>query len=237
MSDRSNTLKEFIKARLSSKESSAPYLTLTLVILIVAAWVFGAIAEDVVTHDPLTLVDVRFSAWLHDHSVASLTRCMLLITNLHSTLGVTVMTFAVSAYLWVKRLRLWVLTQMLAVFGAMLLNFLLKRLFERPRPHFDNPLLTLTTYSFPSGHTVMATVFYGTLCALIVWRVRQWRWRALAMALAAFLILLVGFSRIYLGAHYLSDVLAAIAEGLAWLAFCLITVEQLKRRRKARQRE
>jgi undecaprenyl-diphosphatase len=225
-----------IKARLSSKESSGLYLTLILATLIVAAWVFGAIAEDVVTNDPLTVVDVRFSAWLHDHSIASLTRCMLLITDLHSTLGVTVMTFAVSAFLWTKRLRMWVLRLMLAVFGAMLLNFLLKQVFVRPRPHFDNPLLTLTTYSFPSGHTVMATVFYGTLCTLIVSRVRQWRWRALAMVLAAFLILLVGFSRIYLGVHYLSDVVAAIAEGLAWLAFCFLSVEELKRRRKGRQK-
>jgi membrane-associated phospholipid phosphatase len=219
-----------MKAPLSSKPVWTIYLVLA--ILIVAVWVFGAIAEDVVTNDPLTVVDARFSAWLHDHSIESLTRFLLLITHLHSLLGMTVMTLAVSAYLWVKRLPIWVLTLMLAVFGAMLLNLLLKHLFVRARPHFDSPLLVLTTYSFPSGHTVMATVFYGTLCALIVSRNRRWLWRVLTLAAAAFLVLLVGFSRIYLGVHYLSDVLAAIAEGLAWLAFCLISIAELKRREK-----
>jgi undecaprenyl-diphosphatase len=203
--------------------------------LLIGACVFGAIAEDVVTHDPLTIVDVQFSVWLHEHSVPRLTRCMLLISRLHSLLGVTVMMLAVSAYLWIKRLRIWILTLMLAVLGGVLLNLLLKQIFARPRPHFDNQLLVLTTYSFPSGHTLAATVFYGTLCALIVSRCRRWIWRALTIAVAAFLILLVGFSRIYLGVHYLSDVLAAIAEGLAWLAFCLISVEELERRRKRKQ--
>jgi undecaprenyl-diphosphatase len=226
-------MKSFMKAPLSSKPSWVLYLV--LIILVGAVWAFGAIAEDVVTRDPLTVVDVRVSAWLQSHSVHTLTMFLLLITRLHSLLGVTVMTLAVSAYLWMKRIRIWVLTLMLAVFGGMLLNLLLKHLFVRERPHFDNPLLVLATYSFPSGHTVMATVFYGTLCALVVSRTRQWRWRMLTIAAAAFLVLLVGFSRIYLGAHYLSDVLAAIAEGLAWLAFCLISVEELKRRRKGTQ--
>jgi membrane-associated phospholipid phosphatase len=229
---RPNKLREFIKARLSSNQSSGLYLTLLLLILITAASVFGAIAEDVVTREPLTIVDARFTAWLHVHTPASLTRVMLLITQIHSVLGVTVMTLAVSAYLWIKRFRIWVLTLTLAVFGGMLINFLLKHVFVRQRPHFDDPLLTLTTYSFPSGHTLMATVFYGTLCALLVSRSVNWRWRLLTIALASLMILLVGFSRIYLGAHYLSDVLAGIAEGLAWLAFCLIVVVELERRRK-----
>jgi membrane-associated phospholipid phosphatase len=232
---RSNTLRRFIKARLSTKSSRGLYLTLLLLMLILTACVFGAIAEDVVTHDPLTIVDVRFSAWLHVHSTRSATQAMFVITRIHSSLGVIVMTLAVSACLWIKRIRVWVLTLMLAVFGGILLNFLLKHVFVRQRPHFDDPLLTLTTYSFPSGHTLMATVFYGTLCALIVSRIVSWRWRVVTILAAGVMILLVGFSRIYLGAHYLSDVLAAIAEGLAWIAFCLLAVGELERRRKWKQ--
>ncbi|MDX6576843.1 MAG: hypothetical protein QOE96_2796 [Blastocatellia bacterium] len=235
MQHQSHSLKRFIEARLSRKEPSGLYLTLTLLMLIAAACVFGAIAEDVVTNDPLTLVDARFSAWLHNHSVAWLTRILFLITSLHSTLGVTLMTLGVSAYLWIKRLRVWVLMLTVAVFGGMALNVLLKHVFVRPRPLFENPLLTLTTYSFPSGHTLMATVFYGTLCALVWTRSRRWLWRALAIGVAGVMILLVGFSRIYLGVHYLSDVLAAIAEGLAWLGFCFISVAEVKRRQKRKQ--
>jgi membrane-associated phospholipid phosphatase len=231
----SEKLKKFWQLRLSPKGFPGLYLTVILLVLVAATWLFGAIAEDVATHDPLTIVDARFNAWLHSHMVDPLTKVMLLISFLHSTLSVTVMTLAVSAYLWTRRLRIWTLTLMLAVFGGMLLNSLLKIVFVRPRPRFDNPILTLTTYSFPSGHTLMATVFYGTLCALALSRASRWQWRALAILGAALLILLVGFSRIYLGVHYLSDVAAAIAEGLAWLAFCLIAVEAIRRRQHRRE--
>jgi membrane-associated phospholipid phosphatase len=230
MQQRSNSLKEFIRARLSSKEPSGLKLTLSLLMLITATLVFLAIAKDVFTHDPLTIIDARFDVWLHGHTLPWLTSAALLITQVHSLLGATVITLAVGAYLWFKRLRAWVLILMLAVFGGMLLNLILKYAFVRQRPHPGDPLLTLTTYSFPSGHTLVATVFYGTVCALVVSRAQNWRWRLAAFAVAGFMILLVGFSRIYLGAHYLSDVLAAIAEGLAWLAFCFVVIEKRHRR-------
>jgi membrane-associated phospholipid phosphatase len=231
----SEKLKKFWQLRLSPKGFPGLYLTVILLVLVAATWLFGAIAEDVATHDPLTIIDARFSAWLHARAFEPVTRFMLLVTALHSMLSVTVMTLAGSTYLWVRRLRIWTLTLILAVFGGMLLNFLLKIVFVRPRPRFDNPILTLTTYSFPSGHTLMATVFYGTCCALVLSRASRWQWRALAILGAALLILLVGLSRIYLGVHYLSDVAAAIAEGLAWLAFCLIAVEAIRRRQHRRE--
>ena len=232
MKTRSEKLKQSWQALLSRKGFPGLYLTVSLFLLIVATWLFGGIAEDVATQDPITLVDARFSTWLHTRGFEPLTRFMLLVTSLHSGLSVTVMTLAVAAYLWFRRLRIWTVTLMLAVFGGMALNFLLKNLFLRPRPHFNDRILTLTSYSFPSGHTMMATVFYGTLCALALSQVRRWQWRLLAILGAALLVLLVGFSRIYLGAHFLSDVLAAIAEGLAWLAFSLIAVETIRRRQE-----
>jgi undecaprenyl-diphosphatase len=205
-----------------------------LLVLITATWVFGTIAEDVVTHDPLTIMDLRFNAWLHSHSSASLTRLMLLIGFVHSGLCVTVITLAVSVYLWLRQLRRWALTLILAVFGGMLLNASLKILFARPRPYFVNPSVTLTSFSFPSGHTMTATVFYGTLCLLTWFRARSRRLRMVAILITGFMIMLVGFSRLYLGAHYLSDVVAAFAEGLAWLAFCLVAIEAASLRRAHR---
>ncbi len=155
---------------------------------------------------------------------------MLVSTELHSLWAVAIMTLAICAYWWVRGLRDWVFTMVIAVFGGMLLNLLLKHLFLRPRPQFDHPIVTLTTYSFPSGHTMMATVFYGTLCCFVLSRPPRRHWRLLAIPIALVTIALVGFSRIYLGAHYLSDVLGAFAEGLTWLGFCLISAEVMKRR-------
>jgi membrane-associated phospholipid phosphatase len=206
------------------------YRILLLLVLIAATWAFGAIAEDVVTQDPLTIIDLRFSFWLHAHTFEPLTTMMWLISLVHSTLSVTLMTLLVSVYLWKQNLRKWVFTLLLAVFGGMLLNASLKLVFARARPHFVNPIVTIASFSFPSGHTLMTTVFYGTLCALIWGRTPRWPGRIGAIAITGLMMLLVGFSRVYLGAHYLSDVIAAFAEGLAWIAFSLIAAEAISKR-------
>jgi undecaprenyl-diphosphatase len=97
-------------------------------------------------------------------------------------------------------------------------------------------LLTLTTYSFPSGHTAAATVFYGLIACFLLSRVRAWPARAGIVAACCLMVALVALSRMYLGVHYLSDVLAAAAEGAAWLATCITAVSTLQRRRIARAR-
>jgi undecaprenyl-diphosphatase len=100
-------------------------------------------------------------------------------------------------------------------------------------------LLTLSTYSFPSGHTAAATVFYGLLACYLLRRVQAWPARAAIAAACCLMVALVALSRMYLGVHYLSDVLAASAEGAAWLATCITAVSTLQRRRvnRARGRE
>ena len=97
-------------------------------------------------------------------------------------------------------------------------------------PHFVDPILSLTSYSFPSGHTMTATVLFGVLAAYFAATTSGWGYRTLIILSAALLILSVAFSRIYLGAHYLSDVLGALAEGLAWLALCLTGVYSIWRK-------
>lgn len=103
----------------------------------------------------------------------------------------------------------------------MLLNVLMKYAFHRARPSFDDPLLVLTTYSFPSGHVAGATLFYGVVAAMLISRTAAWRWRVMVVLAAITMVALVALTRVYLGVHYLSDVLAAFAEGVAWLALCL----------------
>ena len=105
--------------------------------------------------------------------------------------------------------------------GGLLLNVLMKLAFHRARPVFDDPLLTLSTYSFPSGHVAGSTILYGLVVVWVFGHTRRRSRRLLAVAGAFAAIGLVAFSRMYLGVHYLSDVSAAFAEGVAWLALCL----------------
>lgn len=114
---------------------------------------------------------------------------------------------------------------------GMVLDFLLKIIFHRQRPRFEDSFLTFYGYSFPSGHTMAATLLYGLLAVFAVIALEAWRWRVGAVLCAFIMVLLVGFSRVYLGAHYLSDVLGAAAAGSAWLALSLTVVDTLRRNR------
>jgi len=222
----------FLQDRLSPQGYLGLHLTLGALLFIGSAWLFGGIAEDVVHGDPLTAVDVGVSGWLHARKDPQLIAVMRVFTKLGTTVFVSSAALLVGLLLLWRHQWYWLLTLVLVVPGGMLLNLLLKSAFHRHRPSFNDPILTLSSYSFPSGHTMAATVLYGVLATFAVRVIEAWRWRVLAVLIAGLIILLVGFSRIYLGAHYLSDVLAAVAEGLAWLALSLTAVETIRRRKQ-----
>ena len=170
-------------------------------------------------HDTVMALDRSVVLQLHGAAAdwPVLTRLLLGWTTVHGTVGVLVATAAVCCAMALRGYRAASVTMAFGVVGVMVLNVVLKYLFERGRPHFDEPLLTLTTYSFPSGHTASCTVFYGLLalffCSLVTTRGAR-----LALVLgAAALIASVAFSRLYLGVHYLSDVVAAVLEGCFWI--------------------
>jgi len=208
------------------------HLVAGLIIFVTMTFTLGEISEDISNREPLTVADAQFSIWLHSHTLPLLTSAMFVVTSLGSSVFVSCIAVVFVLYLIWRRRLYWLAAFVSSVYGGMLLNKILKYVFERQRPHFDDPLLTLTSYSFPSGHTMTATVLYGVLAAYFFTTTQDWRRRVAIVFVASFLILLVGFSRIYLGAHYLSDVLGAMAEGLAWLSFCLTMVYSVWRRRQ-----
>jgi membrane-associated phospholipid phosphatase len=198
---------------------------------LLAGALFLAIAWNVLNPTPLILLDISVATWLHASPRPVLTRFLFGVTELHSMLGLSVLCVVFALVLAKLREWYWMLTLGLAVGGGMLLNVLLKYAYERTRPHFDDPLLVLTSYSFPSGHTSGAVLFYGVLAAFLVSRVYSRRWRATIVGAAITAVVLVAFSRVYLGAHYLTDVLAAACSSAAWLVLCLSFVHELVRRR------
>ena len=114
--------------------------------------------------------------------------------------------------------------------GSALLDWLLKDLFRRPRPHFAHPLVVETSYSFPSGHAMESFVVYGMLAYFAVLTLRSWRARTAVVIGVALLVILIGFSRMYLGVHYFSDVIGGYAAGVVWLAACISGLEVVRRR-------
>ena len=117
----------------------------------------------------------------------------------------------------------------IAAGGSVVLILLLKVLFARPRPYFEQPLLLETYYSFPSGHAMEAVVLHGMLAYFAVLALRTWRARAAVVFGTSLLVLLIGFSRRYLGVHYLGDVVAGFAAGGVWLSTCITATEFIRR--------
>jgi membrane-associated phospholipid phosphatase len=225
------SLRAFLRARLSTDGYLGLRLAIGALLMIGASWLFGSIAEDVATRDAITELDVQVSQWFHSNATKPLTQAMLVFTHIHGTLGISILSLLVGVFMLLKREWYWLLTLMISVPGGLLLNVALKHIFQRNRPNFDEPLLTLTTYSFPSGHAAGAAVFYGVLAAYLVCKTNRWPWRVVIAVLAALLVALVALSRVYLGVHYLSDVLAGIAESIAWLAFSFTVIGAFQHRR------
>ncbi|WP_368737962.1 phosphatase PAP2 family protein [Massilia sp. CCM 8734] len=227
-------VRSFVAARLSPEGELGLHVTIGVILMMVAAAVFGNLAADVVSHDDITELDAFLADWFHSHKNSVWTNPMLFITHTHDVLGVSIMASVLGLYFYLKKARYWLICLVLAVPGGQLLNVLLKTIFQRARPSFDEPLLTLATYSFPSGHTLGATVFYGVLAAYLVCVAPRWKVRIGVVLGACAMVALVALSRVYLGAHYLSDVLGAMVEGCGWLAVCITSCSTLRRRRAAR---
>ena len=223
----------FLRTRLSPDGYLGVHLTIGMAVLLLAVLVFANIAEDVIEPGSLVLLlDGHLMRWLQAHATPGRTAFFLVITHWHNTLGILVMTTLLALWLAHKRSwdwEMWVLRLLLSVPLGMLLNMLLKGIFHRQRPVFDHPLVTLLTYSFPSGHTAAATLLYGFLAAWLLTVLKR-RWHALVLLLAISMVVLVALSRVYLGAHYPSDVFAAMASSTAWLAIVLTGVSTWRKR-------
>jgi undecaprenyl-diphosphatase len=214
------------------QRSFALRLALGVFVLLAAAWLFGAIAEDVVNQDlPLTTIDLNVAAWLHSRATPLRTSIMSVISDIGAPMTDIAIASVMALILLWTRARYWLLALVLAVAGGAVLNIVIKHLIHRHRPIFEDPILTLTSYSFPSGHAMGSTLLYGMFAATVIWHSRDWRPRALAIGGAASLVAMICFSRVYLGVHYLSDVVAGVLAGLVWLGACLAAVAALRRRR------
>jgi membrane-associated phospholipid phosphatase len=219
----------FLRTRLSPDGYLGLHLTIGLLVIVAAGWWFADIAEDMSRNAAPRALDDNIKSWFAVHQTPLLTTISRVVTFFGSVRFLSSASVATATVLAIRRSFYRLLAFALATGGGALLNVALKHLFHRQRPVLENPLVTLSSYGFPSGHTMGATVFYGVLALIVTYWMRSWPRRVPIGWLAAFVIGLIGASRIYLGAHYFTDVIGAVAVGLAWLAFCWTGVETFRR--------
>ena len=152
------------------------------------------------------------------------------VTSLGSTVVLWLATLGVAGFLALDRRYAAMVFLLGAVFSGGALSFGLKAAFERPRPELVPHLMRVYFSSFPSGHSMMSAVVYGTLGALLSSLVAKRRLKAYFLSLAAILAAMVGVSRVYLGVHYPTDVLAGWSAGLGWATLCWLVARRLQHR-------
>jgi membrane-associated phospholipid phosphatase len=197
--------------------------------------VFSMLAEEMATGE-LGSVDGTVAVWLHTHATGFVTALLTAVTRLGGTQVLLAVTLGAAAGLMFRRRFAHAALMGAALAGGQGLNWALKAAFERPRPSFSEPLATAAGFSFPSGHAMVALTVYGALAFVIATDARSRRARAVVLGSALVLVLAIGFSRVYLGVHYASDVLAAYSAGLAWLMVCGLTLLGWSRLRVPRTR-
>jgi undecaprenyl-diphosphatase len=204
------------------------FLVAGIVIAAIATWLFGEVAEAVMRGATQTFDD-SILRWLGAHHTRTLDTAMIEITAL-GTGTVVIMIVAVAAlFLSLTRHRYSALLLLVATLGGIALNLVLKIRFDRPRPHIFEWGTNAVSSSFPSGHAMSATIVYSSVAYLAA-RLYKRTWpRVVTMLIAAVVIVAIAVSRLYLGVHYPSDVLAGSIVGLGWAAFCMATLEAIQK--------
>ncbi len=187
-----------------------------LALAVLCGIVFGWLGEEMLENDTVRF-DSRVRGIVHEQSEAPLTSVMILATEIGSTVPVLAFTMLAVMVFWLRKMRWEAITLGLAILGAGALSYVLKLGFHRPRPAPYFGLPVPNTFSFPSGHSLIALCLYVLLAHLVCSHVRSGAIRTGIWTLAIIMVLLIGFSRVYLGVHYASDVIAGYAAGVVWV--------------------
>ena len=205
-------------------------------VAILLTWAFSEVAERVRAGSTQAFDD-SVMRWMAAHQSAGVQSAMLEVTALGTSAVVAMIVFIAGLFLWLNHHKHSAILLIAATLGGMVLDGLLKIGFNRPRPHIFTWGTQVVSSSFPSGHAMASTIVYGTVAYLAARLQQNAASRLLTMGLAALIIVLICSSRLYLGVHYPSDVLAGVIIGLAWSGFCMAVLEaaQLYAKRNAPQ--
>jgi len=197
-------------------------IVLLIITILISGMVFASLAEDLVNQETLATLDPVFGGWLIAHTSLSGDYVFSTITFLGNALIISIGTGLLG--FWLAKRKNWnnLILLFSAVGGSALLNLVLKNIFQRSRPIFPQAFSIETGFGFPSGHTMISLAFYGIVAYIALTYIKNRNWKVLTIVGALVISVLIGFSRLYLGVHYLTDVLAGWAAGGLWLAVCIL---------------
>ncbi len=212
------------------------FMLLVLAIVVVTAWLTAELADEVQEGSTQ-----RYDEWVLRRLRAPDDRTDPLgppwfedmwrdVTALGSASVLTLVTIVCAGYLLLRKKYRMLALLAAATAGSVVVALLLKSLFARPRPEFAAPGTYVLTASFPSGHSLLSAVIYLTLGALLARTTTRYRYKVYFISVALVITMLVGFSRIYLGVHYPTDVLGGWSFGLLWALLCWLVARFLQKR-------
>lgn len=207
-----------------------------LLVILLACWGFAEVADDALEGETRGFDEwaVRIFRQADDPGRALgplwVTEVARDFTALGGMAVLTLLTLVISGFLMLRQMTAAAILLLISTVGGVVLNVLLKELFDRPRPDVVPHLMHAASSSFPSGHSMMSATVFLTLGVLLSRFVEQMPLRAYIMAVALMLTFCVGFSRVFLGVHYPTDVLAGWIAGLAWAVLCWLVASALQRK-------
>lgn len=220
----------FLVRRLQPEGAFGLSFTLGLGALVACTWIFGGVLEDVIGHEEIAIFDAPIVSYVAEHRAPWLTLVMLGATHLGEGLSLALLTLTAALISWRKK-RGWrpMLLIAGAAGGASLLDVVMKVAVNRPRPPLEWMATDASGSAFPSGHTTLSTAVFGMVAYLAMETRQTWKTKTAIWAVAAVAAFLVGISRIYLGAHWPTDVMSGWALGSAWLVILITTTTTIER--------
>jgi membrane-associated phospholipid phosphatase len=214
-------LRRTLARRLDPQTATGLALTLALGLTIVGGLLVGLLAYLMRSSGTLVSIDQSAGQWGHDHSTAWSTNAIQLVTDIGGTWFVLALGVGVCVVEYIRAPNRWIPFFVLTVvLGEVVIVNTIKGLLDRVRPTF-NPIAETLGPSFPSGHSATAAAFYAAV-ALVLARRRSPQVRSLLAGTAVAVAIGVAASRVLLGVHWLSDVIAGLAFGWAWFALCAV---------------
>jgi undecaprenyl-diphosphatase len=198
--------------------------------LAIASLVFFSWLADEILRKRTDRFDDTVRSVIHDFASPALTDLMRFVTNLGDWQVIMTATLCLLAYLWYRRDNTHIWIALVTMMGAGILDGALKLAFHRTRP---DPFFVPkpTTYSFPSGHALISLCFYGLLAGTLSHELRSKWQQVLVWTAAVIMIAVIGLSRVYLGVHWPSDVLAGYAAAVIWMGAVRVLAARLEQRR------